>query len=130
MSFTDLLGELSVQSIVVAEVTTPYGPNLEDYFLVLVTSLSTLYEIPFESTEFEELMGLLFAEKATRPILGLANSTDFASNVLYPEVLRGERLFAGNQFYSTCGRSELLPVRSHVIDCELESRFHPLFSSH
>jgi len=84
---------LSKKPAIVAELVTADGPSLDDHFLVIVDEGGRIAEIATDdirlrgiAQEIEQMLGITIE-------FGLANRTDFASRVIYPEHLRNRPLF-------------------------------------
>ena len=82
--------------VLMAEYTTNEGPYVDDYFLVFVTvENGTRYfaTASFYSEGCDEVIKQL-AEQWKTPIeLGLANSTNWKSRVVWPSALAGQEYF-------------------------------------
>src|SRR5580765_2042890 len=79
---------------VVGEYTTDGGPMLDDWFLVFVRHdgnwLEAPADLPGAEVVIDQLRSVLHASFA----LGLANSTRFASRVIWPSSLEDRPLFS------------------------------------
>jgi hypothetical protein len=78
---------------VLGEATNQNGPFLDDYFLCFACSPDRWYEASFYADGREEFLTSLASRLGCRLSLSLVPSTDFASNVLWPEHLAGKALF-------------------------------------
>jgi hypothetical protein len=81
---------------IVGEFTTPGGPAFDYFYVFIVGKPPRMYQVPMEAVEpigvaqfFNDLGRALAGTMHPR----LANSTDFASNVLWPREKAGEALF-------------------------------------
>jgi hypothetical protein len=84
-----------LESIVaVGEATNQWGPFADDWFVCLITRPEgRWYEAPVYASGVEEVLEWL-TRRLGEPIqLGLANSTDFRSRVMWPPGLKGKQLF-------------------------------------
>jgi hypothetical protein len=86
--------ELPLSSVrVIGEATTDHGPFLDDYFFCFACGPDSWYAASFYSHNREEFLQSLAAQLNCPFVLRLIGSTDFASNVLWPEHLRGKPMF-------------------------------------
>jgi len=84
----ELIWSTPVQAVVVmAEYTNPYGPHLDDYFLVFIFNeqgQGYIREASFYSAGRDELLSELSKRWNDDLRLGLCNSTDWKSRVIWP----------------------------------------------
>lgn len=86
--------DLPLRSVrVIGEATNQNGPFVDDYFLCFACGPEGWYEASFYAEGREEFLTALAPHLGYRPLLQLANSADFASNVLWPAHLVGRPLF-------------------------------------
>lgn len=78
---------------VLGEATDQSGPFLDDYFFCFSTGPTMWHEASFYAEGREEFLRALRVRLQSRIELGLCNSTDFASRVLWPPSLAGEPMF-------------------------------------
>lgn len=82
--------------VLISEYTTNEGPSIDDYFLVFVTVEEGQFYFStcsFYADGRDEVVSTL-GERLGSPIeLGLANSTDWKSRVLWPPELAGKEYF-------------------------------------
>ena len=92
-----LLWSLPIMSVLlIAEYTTNEGPNLDDYFLVFATAeVRQLYfsTCSFYSTGREDALNLLEQFLGSPIQLGLANSTEWRSRIVWPADMAGSEYF-------------------------------------
>jgi hypothetical protein len=78
---------------VIGEYTTPNGPLVDDYFLVFITKKGALFTASFYSEGRDRLLFEFGRLMGSDVVPGLANSTDYASRVMWPGDLRDQQLF-------------------------------------
>jgi hypothetical protein len=79
---------------VIGEYTNQYGPVLDDYFFVFVAEIDgSWYEASFYAEGSDAFLEQLGAKIHVDPTCSLIGSTDFKSNVWFPEELAGMPLF-------------------------------------
>lgn len=88
-SWTIPLGQL----LIFGEYTTDHGPFLDDYYFVFITGPETAYCASFYSDGREEFLGDLRTKLGAPFQCKLIGSTQFDSNVLWPEDLAGKPLY-------------------------------------
>ena len=99
---------------IIGEATTPDGPA-DDYFLCFAIGPEMWFEASFYAEGRDAFLRAL-GERLGSPLeLGLCNSTDFASRVLWPSSLTGEPMF----------RYEIIPPKG-IVGRVLSSMFGPL----
>lgn len=78
---------------VFGESTNEDGPFKDDYFLIFVTDVERWTEVSFYASGRDAFLDEFGKTLNSTLHLRLQASTDFDSNVLWPEVLAGEALF-------------------------------------
>jgi hypothetical protein len=81
--------------VCIVEYTTARGPWADDYFLVFATKSGLYHEASFYSIGRDATLDALRESLGCSVKLGLVQSTEFASRVLWPPSLEGHPLFAG-----------------------------------
>jgi len=89
MQWTLEIGNIAV----IGAYTTPNGPYLDDYFVVFVARDGTIYDISMDTSGVTETLDVLAHKLKTTLRPGLANSTEWKTQILWPESLRLEPLF-------------------------------------
>lgn len=93
---SDLYGhwQLPVSSVrILGEATNQGGPGADDYFFYFATGPGPWYQASYYADGCEEFLKSL-ATKLGHPLeLGLGNSADFASRILWPPSLASQPLF-------------------------------------
>jgi len=83
------------------EATNQYGPFADDYFLCFASSDYQWHEASFYCEGRDEFLAALRDYLGCDIPLKLCDSTDFASNILWPEALSGEPMFSFEDSAST-----------------------------
>lgn len=78
---------------ILGEATDQLGPWVDDYFFCFAAGPEMWLEASFYAEGRDEFLRALGAKLGTALDVGLANSTDFASRVLWPPSLAGEPMF-------------------------------------
>jgi hypothetical protein len=81
------------QIALIGEYTTPNGPAMDDHFLVLVDSSGRREELPVGTASLESVLKYLPERLNADLSTKLANQTNYASVILWPEELEGRGLF-------------------------------------
>jgi hypothetical protein len=93
-SDTKSLWQMHISNVkLIGEYTTSAGPFLDDYFFIFAESEDKWFEVSNDAisgSDFLDRLGELLHVKIS---LGLANSAEWRSRVLYPESLIGQTLF-------------------------------------
>ena len=103
-SFSVSLSEIAV----IGEFTTDGGPFGDDYFLVFVSrTRDCWYEASFYAKGRDELLDQLSAALGDRLQLGLANSANFASRIIWPPAFADRPLFSFTRVSASSFRGRL-----------------------
>jgi hypothetical protein len=78
---------------VIGEATTDIGPFADDYWLYFATRADLWYEASFYAAGRDVFLKALSEQLGDKLVLGLCNSTNFASRVLWPPHLVGKPMF-------------------------------------
>lgn len=88
-----LVWEVPVAEVrVIGEYTNESGPWGDDWFVVFVGNEGNWFEASTDATNVESVLWRLSVGLHAPITLGLANSTSFRSQILWPPSLRGEQL--------------------------------------
>ena len=79
---------------IIGEYTTDGGPYKNDWFLVFITSLKDIREISVYALGAEEMLKELGQQINSRLSVQLANSSDWKSIILWPNIFYGKELFS------------------------------------
>ncbi len=85
----------------IGEYTDTSGPLADDYFLCFAVDAAGWWRAPFDSHGAAEVLTGLSDRLQTHLQMGLANSTDYASRILWPADLTGQAMFT---FHDRTGR--------------------------
>jgi len=85
---------LKEHNFVLGEYTTSAGPYAEDHFIAIAVKKNELFEFPVGSPKCKEIISYVQSNVDGDVQLGLSNSTDFRSNILYPKELSGTQFFS------------------------------------
>lgn len=93
MENDDLARVVARGGFVLGEYTTNVGPFAEDHFFVFISAADGEREWAADDPVVDRLLGMVATHAGEDVSPTLANSTDFASRVLYPPSLRGSDLY-------------------------------------
>lgn len=79
--------------LIIGEFTNQDGPHLEDHFLLFINKTGNSFEAPVNAKGFNSVWNHLADILNLPKGLYLQGETDFASQVLYPESIRGQPIF-------------------------------------
>jgi hypothetical protein len=101
----NIIWRVPVEAVVIfAEYTTPYGPWLDDYFLVfgyLENGKALVRSASIYSDGSDDMLRSLSDHWGAPLQFGLCNSTDWKSRVIWPESLEGQNYFESTEVPAT-----------------------------
>lgn len=109
------LSELGRSRFVLGEYTTDEGPYLDDHFIVVAIAPDRFFEFAVGSSQCSDVFSYIKENYNQDVRVGLANSTDYRSKVLYPHELSGSEFL---EFRDSTRKTEFigipLPFRKRV----------------
>ena len=96
--FYNQMKKADLERIVIGELTTADGPFLDDHFLVVIDSELNLKEFSTGVECFSQIIRKIEDLFEIKIEFGLCNKTDFQSRVIYPDELKGEKIFVFEKF--------------------------------
>jgi hypothetical protein len=86
-----LLFELNLDDVkLIGEYTNDQGPFFDDWFLVFVDTQNQRFEVSMYSENIEAIKDEVVKVFGYDHTLGLVNSTDWKSIVIWPEIMKGK----------------------------------------